>query len=82
MRDHGLSLACLREGLIAVQARGYDQLPAASLKRFAHTHVATIDPHTLYGTLRASVAALLQEAAAADVPNADAIAARVRDLAA
>lgn len=77
VRDHGLSLACLREGLVAVQARGYDQLPAATLKRFAHTRVAATDPQTLHGALRASLAALLHEAADAEVPNADVIAAYV-----
>jgi hypothetical protein len=34
VRDHALSLACLRQGLIAVQARGYDDLPAQILARF------------------------------------------------
>lgn len=82
VRDHGLSLACLGRGLTAVQARGYDQLPAATLQRFEHTHVTATAPHTLYGALRASVAALLREAADADVCNAEEIAERVGELAA
>jgi hypothetical protein len=82
VRDHGLSLACLGRGLTAAQARGYDQLPAATLRRFAQTHVAATAPQALYGALRASVAALLREAADADVPNAEAIAERVGELAA
>ena len=82
VRDHGLSLACLGRGLPAVQARGYDQLPAATLQRFEHTHVTATEPHTLNGALRASVTALLQEAADADVPNAEAITERVGELAA
>lgn len=82
VRDHGLSLACLGRGLTAVQARGYDQLPAATLQRFEHTHVTATAPHTLYGALRASVAALLREAADADVRNAEEITERVGELAA
>jgi len=82
VRDHGLSLACLSRGLTAAQARGYDQLPAPTLQRFKHTHVTATDPHTLYDALRASVTALLEEAADADVPNAQAITERVGDLAA
>jgi len=71
-----------RSGLPAVQARGYDQLPAATLQRFEHTHVTATEPHTLNSALRASVTALLQEAADADVPNAEAITERVGELAA
>src|SRR5436190_808789 len=33
-RDHALSLACLRQGVLAVQARGYDDLSAETLARF------------------------------------------------
>ena len=82
VRDHGLSLACLSRGLTALQARGYDQLPVPTLQRFEHTHVTATAPHALYGALRASVAALLQEAADADVRSAEAITERVGELAA
>jgi hypothetical protein len=44
VRDHALSLACLRQGLIAVQARGYDDLPAQTLARFEGTHIAAVEP--------------------------------------
>lgn len=81
VRDHALSLACLSRGLTAVQARGYDQLPAQTLQRFEHTHVTATEPHTLYDALRASLTALLHEAADADVPSAQAITERVGDLA-
>ena len=81
VRDHGLSLACLSRGLTASQARGYDQLPATTLQRFEHTHVTATVPRALYGALRASVAALLQEAAEADVRGAEAITERVGELA-
>ena len=39
VRDHALSLACLREGRPAVQARGYDDLSAETLARFEDAHV-------------------------------------------
>src|SRR5207248_9381250 len=47
VRDHALSLACLRHGVTAVQARGYDDLPAETLARFGGTHIAAIEPATL-----------------------------------
>jgi hypothetical protein len=34
VRDHALSLACLRQGRPAVHARGYDDLSAETLARF------------------------------------------------
>ena len=80
VRDHGLSLACLSRGLTAAQARGYDGLPAAALRRFDATHVAATVPDALYVALRASLTALLHEAADADVLNAAAIAERVGEL--
>ena len=47
VRDHALALACLREGLPAVQARGYDDLSAATLARFEATHVGRLEPTPL-----------------------------------
>src|SRR5215216_5371522 len=38
VRDHALSLFCLGQGLPAVQARGYDDLAAATLARFEAAH--------------------------------------------
>ena len=53
VRDHALSLACLREGKRAVQARGHDDLSAETLARFGDAHVAALEP----GPLRAALAA-------------------------
>jgi hypothetical protein len=61
VRDHALSLACLREGVPAVQARGYDDLSAETLGRFEATHIASLEPDALRAALAASVAALLHE---------------------
>src|SRR5439155_2330539 len=44
VRDHALSLACLRQGLPAVQARGYDDLSADTLARSEAAHVGEVEP--------------------------------------
>ena len=61
VRDHALALACLREGLPAVQARGYDDLSAETLARFEDTHVGALEPEALRAALAAAVVALLRE---------------------
>jgi hypothetical protein len=80
VRDHALSLACLREGLPAVQARGYDDLPTETLARFADTHVGATEPGALRVALAASVHALLHEGAEARLPHANTVAQRLTDL--
>lgn len=80
VRDHALSLACLREGLPAVQARGYDDLPAETLARFAETRVAALEPPALRAALAASVRALLHEGQAARLPHAALVGARLAEL--
>jgi hypothetical protein len=80
VRDHALSLACLREGRPAVQARGYDDLAAETLARFAATHVGTVEPQALRAALAASVPALVQEGAHAALPSAEVIAERLAEL--
>ncbi|HEY7123463.1 MAG TPA: hypothetical protein VH540_05890 [Ktedonobacterales bacterium] len=57
VRDHALALACLREGRLAVQARGYDDLAAPTLARFGETHVGAVEPGALRAALAASVRA-------------------------
>jgi hypothetical protein len=74
LRDHALALACLREGIIAVQARGYDDLPAETLSRFEATHVGALEQDALRAALTASVAALLHEGTDAQLPHASAVA--------
>ena len=80
VRDHALSLACLREGLPAVQARGYDDLSADTLARFDDAHVGAIEPEMLRTALAASVRALMREGAEARLPHADAVAERLAEL--
>jgi len=78
VRDHALSLACLREGQIAVQARGYDDLSAETRKRFEASHVGTLEPEALRKALVASVQALMREGE--DLPHGATVAERLSDL--
>ena len=80
VRDHALSLACLRRGLPAVQARGYDDLPADLLAHFAQTHIAALEPTHLQAALRAAMGALLNEGVEAGVPGAAAVAERLTEF--
>jgi hypothetical protein len=80
VRDHALSLACLREGLPAAQARGYDDLSAETLARFEHAHVGALEPESLRAALAASVRALMREGAAARLPHSDTVAQRLAEL--
>lgn len=80
VRDHALSLACLNQGLTAVQARGYDDLSAETLAQFDGVHVGAVEPPALRAALAASVVALMREGAKARLPHADAVAQRVAEL--
>jgi hypothetical protein len=80
VRDHALSLACLRQGLPAVQARGYDDLSAETLARFEDAHVSAIETGPLRAALGASVLALMREGAEAPLPHADAVTQRLAEL--
>jgi len=80
VRDHALSLACLRHGLIAVQARGYDDLPAETLARFGEAHVSAPEPGALRAALAAAVLALMREGAQARLPHAETVAQCLADL--
>lgn len=80
VRDHALSLACLRQGQTAVQARGYDDLSAETLGRFEDAHVGAVEPGALRAALAASVLALMREAAEARLPHAQVVAERLAEL--
>jgi hypothetical protein len=80
VRDRALSLACLRRGLPAVQARGYDDLPADILARLAGTHLGSLEPERLGSALSAALRALLHEGKAANVASVDAVAQRLAEL--
>jgi hypothetical protein len=80
VRDHALSLACLREGRTAVQARGYDDLTAETLARSVGTHVGGLEPSALRAALAASVLSLVAEGSEASLPNAGIVAERLAEL--
>jgi hypothetical protein len=80
VRDRALSLACLRRELPAVQARGYDDLPADTLESFAETHVGSVEPERLRSALSAATRLLLHEGRQANVPGTDVVAQRVAEL--
>jgi hypothetical protein len=80
VRDHALSLACLRQELPALQARGYDDLSADTLAGFDATHVGSLEPDRLRSALSAATRALLDEGKEADVPSADLVAQRLAEL--
>jgi hypothetical protein len=80
VRDHALSLACLRQGLAALQARGYDDLPSQALAYFEQTHVGAIEDGALRAALAASVRALMYEGSEARLADAPAVARRLAEL--
>ena len=80
VRDHALSLACLRRELPAVQARGYDDLPADTLGSLNGTHIGSLEPERLRNALWAALHALLHEGTEARVPSADTVAQRLAEL--
>jgi predicted nucleotidyltransferase len=80
VRDHALSLACLRHGLPAVQARGYDDLPGETLDRFANAHVEGLDAVVLRSALAASVRELAREGTEAELAIAGVVADRLAHL--
>lgn len=77
VRDHALSLACLRLGLPTVQARGYDDLPAETLAGFTGTLLGSLNPQRLGKALSAAMDALFREAKANNVASAEAVVQRL-----
>jgi hypothetical protein len=80
VRDHALSLACLRHGVVTMQARGYDDLPAETLAQFEATLIRALEPGPLRAALAASVMVLIREGTEARVPSADIVAERLAEL--
>jgi len=80
LRDHALALACLRCGVVAVQARGYDDLPPETIAAFDGTHVEAVEPDALRRALAASVRALLDEGTEAGLADAAVVRERLAEL--
>jgi hypothetical protein len=80
VRDHALSLACLREDLPPAQGRTFDDLSAETRGWFADTHVGALEPGALRAALAASALALTREGEAARLPNARVVAERLAEI--
>jgi len=80
VRDHALSLACLNQGLTAVQARSYDDLPAESLARLERAHLGAVEPDALRAALAASVIELMRQGEEARLAHAETVALRLAEL--
>jgi hypothetical protein len=80
VRDHALSLACLSQGLPAVQARGHDDLSEQTLARLEGAHVRALEDDALRAALATSVLALTQAGTEAQLPHADIVAQRLAEL--
>jgi hypothetical protein len=80
VRDHALAMACLREGVTAGQARGYDDLSAETLAPIEDGHVGSLEPEALRHALAASVRALLREGEEARLPHAEVVEDRLAEL--
>ncbi len=80
VRDHALSLACLRQGLPTAQARGYDDLSAETLARLQDAHIGSVELGALRAALAGSVVALMSEGEEARLPHAHVIAERLAEL--
>jgi hypothetical protein len=79
VRDHALSLSCLRHDLPAMQARGYDDLPDGVLDGFGGTHVGSLDPAELQSALSLALQALFREAKEANLTTVGAVAERLAE---
>ena len=80
VRDHALSLACLRQGLPPVQARTYDDLSTETLARFEDAHVGAVEPGVLRAALAVSVRVLMHEGGEMRLPHAHVVAERLAEL--
>jgi hypothetical protein len=67
VRDYGLTMACVRLGLPAHYARGFDGLPDAIRAAAAFALVRSMERADLLSALRSAVELLLSEGAAASV---------------
>jgi len=61
LRDEALALACMRRGLVAAYARGYDELPPEVRGVFAGAIVRSLDRAELMRALGVAVEGLLHE---------------------
>jgi len=82
LRDHVLSLACLRHGLPALQGRGMDRLPPELTAPLEGALVRRLDPNELRRAFRVAVSALLTEIRLVNEPLARRLGGALTELAA
>ena len=82
VRDHTLSLACLRYDLPAVEARGIDRLPADVTGALEGALVRSLEPQELARAFRVAIDVLLAEMRFADTALAARLEAPLVELAA
>jgi hypothetical protein len=80
VRDHALSLACLREGRTPVQARGFDDLSTETRAGFEGAHVGAAEAEPLREALATCIRALMREGTEARLPHAATVAERLAEL--
>ena len=73
MRDHALTLACLRHGLPAVHGRGLDELPLELRSSFEDSLVRQMDRPEMMRAFQAVTRSLVQEIRLADVEIPDSL---------
>jgi hypothetical protein len=66
LRHETLSLACLRRGLLASYARGFDELPGSVLDAAAESLPRSVEPSELLRALRGAIDLLVAEASEID----------------
>jgi hypothetical protein len=77
-RDYVLSLACRQRGLSAFYGRGFDDLPAEVLARFASALPTSLERDALQAALKVVIEGVILEAR--DLPEAVKIETRLREL--
>lgn len=80
MRDHLLTLACVRHELNAHQLRGVDDLPPDVLTRFADARTGSLETPGLRRSLQRHAELLLDEVAMIDHDLASALTAPIREI--
>jgi hypothetical protein len=80
LRERAMGLACLRRGLRASYGRGFDELPAEVLARFAEVRASALTDAELCRAAAAGIELLLAEASGVD-DRAEVIAADLRGVA-
>jgi len=81
MRDQVLALICLRHGMVAVQARGIDDLPPEDMEPIDATLVRSLNVAELERAFSALCAALVREIQGRDPDLAARLAEPIRELA-